>query len=412
MTAKEFSRIAGRLMRCPAAPFHEAGVREAVERLCAEHGLEFHRDRFGNVLVELKTARRARPLVLAAHMDHPGFEIVRELAPGRWLARFNGGVPSRYFRQGVPVRLLPGAIPAKIFRRVGEGAPKQLELRATRRATAHRPRPYALSVTATVRSRAGFTSGHELDADAQAQATSSRDLTVAATLAPYPRPTFAVWEMEDFAVRDGRIHGRSCDDLIGVASVLAALIELKRLGRKVHVIGVISRAEEVGFMGALTVAGAGLLPRGGLVISLETSKELPSVAMGRGVIIRVGDRSSIFDSKATRFLTEVADDLQSEDRRFAFQRALMSGGTCEATAYQEFGLTTAGVCIALGNYHNCGPRGRFAAEFVSVADACGMVRLLARAAERMTQFDPLVGRLPARLKRLLVQARERLAEAP
>ncbi len=399
-------------MRCPAAPFHEAGVREAVELLCAEHGLEFRRDRFGNVLVELKTARRARPLVLAAHMDHPGFEIVSELAPGRWLARFNGGVPSRYFRQGVPVRLLPGAIPARILRRVGDETAKQFELRATRRAQPHGPRPYPFSVAATVRSRAGFTSGNEIDADAQPQASPSRDLTVAAMLDTYPRPAFAVWELENFAVRDGRIHGRSCDDLVGVASVLATLVELKRLRRKVHVIGVISRAEEVGFMGALTVAGAGLLPRRGLVISLETSKKMPPVAMGRGVIIRVGDRSSIFDSKATRFLTEVAEDLQREDQRFAFQRALMSGGTCEATAYQEFGLTTAGVCIALGNYHNCGPRGRLAAEFVSLADACGMVRLLARVAERVTQFDSLVGRLPTRLKYLLIQARQRLAKGP
>lgn len=365
MTPQEFSRIAGRLMRCPAAPFHEAAVRAEVESICSDHGLEFHRDRFGNVLIELMTAHRERPLVLAAHMDHPGFEIVRELAPGRWLAQFNGGVPSRYFRAGVPVRLLPGATPAKIHRQLGNGTPKQFELRATKRAR-------------------------------------SRGLP----------PAFAVWELEDFVVRDGHIHGRSCDDLVGVASVLATLIELKRFRRKVHVIGVISRAEEVGFMGALTVAGAGLLPRGGLVVSLETSKELPSGEMGRGVIIRVGDRSSIFDSKATRFLVEVATDLQREDPLFAFQRALMSGGTCEATAYQEFDLTTAGVCIALGNYHNCGPRGRLAAEFVSVEDACGMVRLLALAAERMTHFDALVGRLPARLKRLLVEARQRLASSP
>jgi putative aminopeptidase FrvX len=365
MKAKEFIEIAGRLMRCPAAPFHEAGVREAVEQLCAEHGLEFRRDRFGNVLVGLKTARRARPLVLAAHMDHPGFEILRELAPGRWLARFNGGVPSRYFRPGVTVRLLPGEIPAKILRRDGDASAEQFELISARR-----------------------------------------------TLPNGPIPSFAVWELEDFAVRGDRIHGRACDDLIGVASVLATLIELKRLGRKVHVLGVISRAEEVGFMGALTVAGAGLLPAGGLVISLETSKELPSVAMGRGVIIRVGDRSSIFNAKATRFLTEVAAELRKEDPRFEFQRALMSGGTCEGTAYQEFGLTTAGVCIALGNYHNCGPRNRLAAEFVSVADACGMVHLLTRVAERMTEFDSLVARLPARLRRLLVQARERLAKAP
>ena len=395
-------------MRCPAAPFHEAGVRAAVEQICAEHGLEFRRDRFGNVLVELKTARRARPLVLAAHMDHPGFEIVRELAPGRWLARFNGGVPSRYFRQGVPVRLLPGATPAKILRRVGDATPKQFELRAARRAGRNLPPPQG----GEPGSGAGVSPVSAGVPPAWAFAGETPAVT-AGTAAPLgPSSTFAVWELEDFAVRGGLIHGRSCDDLVGVASVLATLLDLKRLGRKVHVIGVISRAEEVGFMGALTVAGAGLLPRGSLVISLETSKELPSVAMGGGVIIRVGDRSSIFDSKATRFLTEVADDLQREDRRFAFQRALMSGGTCEATAYQEFGLTTAGVCIALGNYHNCAPRGRLEAEFVSLADACGMVRLLARAAERMTQFDTLVGRLPARLKRLLMRARQRLAKSP
>ena len=36
------------------------------------------------------------------------------------------------------------------------------------------------------------------------------------------------------------------------------------------------------------------------------------------------------------------------------QRCLMSGGTCEATAYQLYGYETGGLCIALGNYHNRG----------------------------------------------------------
>ena len=61
----------------------------------------------------------------------------------------------------------------------------------------------------------------------------------------------------------------------------------------------ISRAEEVGFQGALTVASSRQLPKDSLVISLETSRELPPVKMGQGVIIRVGDRASIFDSAAT-----------------------------------------------------------------------------------------------------------------
>ena len=42
----------------------------------------------------------------------------------------------------------------------------------------------------------------------------------------------------------------------------------------------------------------------------------------------------------------------------------MSGGTCEATAYQLYGYRTAALCVALGNYHNCGPDLTIAPEFV------------------------------------------------
>ena len=225
-------------------------------------------------------------------------------------------------------------------------------------------------------------------------------------------PRFGVWKLEDFALRRGRVYGRACDDLIGVASILATLIELKRAAARVHVLGVISRAEEVGYQGALAVADAGVLPKNSFVVSLETSKEMPPVKMGQGMILRVGDRSSIFDSTGTRYLAEIAGDLQKRDPKFLFQRALMSGGTCEATAYQEFGYQCAGVCVALGNYHNCGPRDRIAAEYVSVADACGMIALLAEAARRMRDFDRVTGRLPLRLKLLLKDGRRRLLKSP
>jgi hypothetical protein len=125
-----------------------------------------------------------------------------------------------------------------------------------------------------------------------------------------------------------------------------------------------------------------------------------------GVILRVGDKASIFDSASTRFLAEVAGEMQKQGG-FRFQRALMSGGTCEASAYQEFGYTCAAVCVALGNYHNCGPRDRIAAEYVSVDDAVSMVELLAAAAKRMPHFKRLAGRLPARLNKLLAEARRR-----
>lgn len=356
MTPVDFRQLAGRLLRQPAAPYHEAAVQQEVERFCGEHGLDCARDRFGNLFVRLQTAPRRRPLVLAAHLDHPGFEILRKIGRRRWLARFIGGVADVYFRAGIPVRLMPGAVPARLGRkRPGE---KRFELVAGR--------------------------------------------------APGQRPRFAVWELEDFTVRRGRILGRACDDLVGCAAALATLLDLKRSRARVNVIAVLSRAEEHGFRGALTVAASPALPPDALVVSLETSRELPPVKLGSGVIIRVGDKASVFDSAATRFLQEVAGELRPRDRALRFQRALMSGGTCEATAYQEFGFQCAAVCVALGNYHNCGPRHRIAEEFVSLADACGMVELLAAAARRMPAYERLVGRLPRRLNRMLREARVRL----
>ncbi|HZV33692.1 MAG TPA: M20/M25/M40 family metallo-hydrolase [Verrucomicrobiae bacterium] len=356
MNPKTLSTIASRLLRHPVSPYHETAVRAEVEKICDEHRLAYKRDPFGNVIVRLQTISKQRPFVLAAHMDHPGFEIVRSLPNNRWLARFLGGVGDSYFCEGIPVRLMPGATPAKLGKRVGKE--KQFELHALQ--------------------------------------------------TPDEPPQFAVWELEDFALRNGIIHARACDDLIGVATILATIIELKRTRARVNVIGVISRAEEVGFQGALTVAESRQLPKSSLIISLETSRELPPAVMGRGVVLRVGDRTSIFDSDAMRFLAEVAGDLRRRDKSFQFQRALMYGGTCEATAYQEFGFQTAAVCVALGNYHNCAPNDKIAAEYVSLADACGMAQLLVTAAKQMKDFERLVARLPARLQKLLKEARKKL----
>lgn len=356
MNTREFLTIARRLMSHPAVPYHEHAVRGEIEALCREHQLECHRDRFGNLLVRLR-ASRVRPLVLAAHMDHPGFEIIETSSPTKLRARFRGGVPPAFFHKETKLRLQPGMLPARLGRKLqGLG-------------------------------------GFEIISDKIIQET----------------PRFAVWDLPAFHMLNGQIRGRACDDLIGVATVLATLIELKRSHSKVHVIGAISRAEEVGFHGALALAASASLPKNSLIISLETSKELPPVKIGNGVIIRTGDKASVFCSKATRFLAEVATQLEKSSRAFRFQRALMSGGTCEGTAYQEFGYQTAAVCVALGNYHNCGPRNRIAEEYVSVNDARGMTLLLVHAARQMSDFETHTKKLRQRLDGLLREAKNRFA---
>ncbi len=344
--------FAGRLMNCPAAPYFEASVRAEVETICREEGLDCKRDAYGNLLVTYRQGGKARFLTLAAHMDHPGFEVLKRLAPKRLLANFRGGVGDAYFKAGVPLLLLPEGAKAKLGKRVGKA--KRFEIITAK--------PLA------------------------------------------DKPEYAVWDLESFAVRKGLIHGRACDDLIGCAAILATLAQLKRQKAKVNVQGILARAEEVGFHGALMVAEQKLIPKNALVVSLETSREMPPVKMGQGVIVRVGDRSSIFDSKASRFLSEIGAELIKQDKSYRFQRALMSGGTCEGTAYQEYGYQTAALCVALGNYHNCGAGDRIKAEHVSVTDAEGMVTLLVTAAKRMNDFDALAGKLPARLKALTKEA--------
>jgi putative aminopeptidase FrvX len=356
MTAKDFVRLAGRLMRHPTAPFCESLVRTEVEEICRENRLSWERDPYGNLLIRLKRGRPRRAMVLVAHLDHPGFEILRALGSNRYLGRFHGGVGEDYFQRDIPLRLLPNWAPARLGRRLSR--PREFEILARN------------SLPKT--------------------------------------PGFAVWDLNSFCVKGNRIHGRACDDLVGVAAVLATLIHWRRMAGAVHLIGVLSRAEEVGFQGALTVAASRQLSRNALLISLETSKEMPPVKMGSGVIIRVGDRTAVFDSSATRFLAEVAALRHDRNKKFQYQRALMSGGTCEGTAFQEFGYQTAAVCLALGNYHNCGPGHQIVEEFLDVSDACSMVDLLVAAAGAVPTFPQLTGRLSLRLRQLLREGRRNL----
>ena len=355
MQKNDFVSIAERLLRCPAAPYFEAGVATEVLKISGENNLTSASDKYGNLLVSLKTAPKLRQVYLVAHMDHPGFHIDGPGENGMWHASFHGGVPESYFLPGTPLRLMPSGTKARLTKREGERCIVQ---------------PVGASADA--------------------------------------RPEFAVWDLVDFQVRGEFIHARACDDLIGVAAILTVLSRLQGSGAKVNITGLLTRAEEVGFHGTLAGISAKYIREEAFVISLETSREMPPVQQGRGVIIRVGDKASIFDSEGSRYLTELATDLARTSKGFAFQRALMSGGTCEATPFHEAGFQTAAVCIALGNYHNCGPKSKIAAEFVSINDALSMVKLLEDAATQLKNWKAFTGRLSGRLKNLEKEARKKL----
>ncbi|MGH8092798.1 MAG: hypothetical protein ACREIF_04940 [Chthoniobacterales bacterium] len=208
---------------------------------------------------------------------------------------------------------------------------------------------------------------------------------------------FEMWDLPPFQVRDGQIHSRACDDLLGCAEILCVFRTLEEMDAAVYCVGLFTRAEEVGFVGAIKLAQARILPRSLTILSLETSTPRGSAEIGKGPIIRVGDKVSSFHGPSTARLLSVAGE-----EKIPVQRCLLDGGTCEATAYQLYGYTCAAASLALGNYHNITPAGTVAAEFVAIDDFVGMVRLCVAAVLR----DRPAGD-PARAlrKRLEVNAR-------
>lgn len=181
---------------------------------------------------------------------------------------------------------------------------------------------------------------------------------------------FAMWDLPAFEFRNGEIHSRACDDLVGCAEIICLFHELEASDADVHCLGIFSRAEEVGFWGAIQLARSKTIPKSTAIFSLETSTPRGSAEIGRGPIVRVGDRLSIFDNAATATVIQIA-----QESSIPIQRCLLDGGACEASAYQLYGYTAVAASVALGNYHNCAPDGTIQCEYVAADDYTNMVRL-------------------------------------
>jgi endoglucanase len=167
-----------------------------------------------------------------------------------------------------------------------------------------------------------------------------------------------------------------------------------------HLSVLLTRAEEIGLVGAIGACREGTLPEGARVLSIECSRAYEDSPLGGGPVIRVGDAATVFDHELTNRLVESA-----RHRGIAFQRRLMGGGVCEATAFAAYGYRATGLCLPLGNYHNMGyldevERGKGMAtplpEVISLADFHGLVDLLLVAATAVDEPTRLRERLDQR----------------
>ena len=345
------------LLSQPSAPFQEQAVLAVVQSLLRRRKIPHFVDPVGNLVVgvnnqqqyvKLVNAKAREPVRLfIAHMDHPGFHGEKWLGPRRLKVTWHGGSPTR-FLSGAQVWL------ATATDYVATGVLRKPVLNSTRR--------YLLSA--------------EVQFDSNELHENVPDASRLYGGMKFRKP---VWQSGK------KIYTRAADDLVGVYSIVQTALSLYSGGKRPGsspFIGLITRGEEVGFVGAVGHLELGWLKghsRKIVAVSLEASRTLPGAEIGKGPVLRLGDWRTVFSSGGLKVLADLGQKLLKGKH----QRRLMDGGSCEATAAIAWGLETIGMSVPLGNYHNQslegGPDSRGAngpaPEFVHVDDIDGMVKM-------------------------------------
>ncbi|MFO0832261.1 MAG: hypothetical protein U0637_10540 [Phycisphaerales bacterium] len=349
----------------PSAAGREGPVVAWVNAFLAERpDLACTKDKAGNLHISF--ARPAGdpvpgpPVYITAHMDHPAFVVERVIAPGVMQISFRGGVMDEYFKD------------ARVVLHSGGGL--------------HKAR-----LTGTVDAVPGPFKHYLAECEHAVPGAALGDV--------------AVWDVGPPEVIDGLLHTLACDDLSALAAAMAAL-DVIREGPRHDVRLLLTRAEEVGFIGAIAAARDKTMTPGSRVIALENSRSFAESPIGGGPIVRVGDRLSVFSPALTDAVAKRAEEIAggaasvtasqklAELSRWRWQRKLMAGGACEASVYCAFGYECTCVCLPLGNYHNMADLEnvqagtntkppRVAREINSVSDYHGLVDLLVACARRL-----------------------------
>lgn len=353
------------LTQIPTAAGREHRVVRWLEAWIAERpDLALARDGVDNLVVSFTDEpRTASPLYLTAHLDHPAFVVERAVSPSVVELSFRGGVMDDYFEE------------ARVVLHDADGHRYRGQLAERVEGPTPKFKHYLC----------------ELGRDCESL-----------------RPgDVATWELPeaDVAEVDGVecVRTAACDDLAAAAAALAAIDQLRALRARGEARGdvrlLFTRAEEVGFIGAIAACRQSTLEPGARLIALENSRSFPDSPIGGGPIVRVGDRVTVFTPEMTAAVAGVAERVaggpaqpiasqkMNEMPKWRWQRKLMAGGACEASVFCAFGHASTCVCLPLGNYHNMADlaavqagtnteRPRVGREYIAVGDYHGLVDLL------------------------------------
>ena len=280
--------------------------------------LKLTADKAGNLIIKpiAKPPKNApRPVYITAHLDHPAFVVRKVLDDQTIELEFRGGVHDLYFKN------------AKLnIYDADDAAHRAVILKLDSKA-----KPFKRIIVKLTKKTDAIAHG-----DVGRWAFTGRGA----------KPT----------IYKGILHTPACDDLAAVAAALATLDILhKRKGMR-HVGVLLTVAEEVGFIGAIAACKNRSVPKSARLICLENSRSYAESPIGAGPIVRVGDRISVFDPKLTNLISLIMGAYAKKNPKYKWQRKLMPGGACEATAFSTYGYESTCLCLPLGVSNH--PKGR------------------------------------------------------
>ena len=367
---RRHERIALELTALPTAAGREYRVQAYLDRWLAarSRSLVWQRDGDRNLLITSKKrpTTRTAPLLITAHLDHPAFVVSRIIDDRTIEAEFRGGVHDPYFDAA---------------RLEFHDANDQI-----------------------VKGRI----------ESLAPISKTRLFKVATVRLSKRHPALSIGDVGRWAFPAPAITGKgskrllktnACDDLAAAAAALCAFDRIRKRRGMEHVGLLFTVAEEVGFIGAIGAATNGLIKKNARLVCLENSRSFPESPIGGGPIVRVGDRMTVFSPGLTNEISNLMMAHAAKNSSFRWQRKLMAGGACEATAFSAFGFQSTCLCLPLGNYHNmqaidevqAGHRpAKVGREFVSIEDYHGLIEMLeitAAGLDRKSGTTPLEARL-------------------
>lgn len=313
-----------------------------------------------------------RPLLITAHLDHPAFVLREVIDAKRARFEFRGGVHDPYFAK-TAVEIIDGSDRSRL------GVIESLD------STAKPYKQVVVRITGAA-TPLGTADRSRKKSDKAVSGTTGLDVGDIARW-KLPAPRIARSETGQ-GLRTRLIRTHACDDLAALAAALATLDSVAGRAGFEHVGVLLTVAEEVGFVGAIAAARNGGIPQDARLLCLENSRSFADSPIGHGAILRVGDRMSVFSPELTNRLGQLYLEHQRTTPSFKFQRKLMAGGACEATAFSSYGYESTCLCLPLGNYHNmqdidgalAGKPAKVGPEFVALDDYHGLIEMLLIAA--------------------------------